>query len=327
MYHHARITGSSRQCSTLGIQTRHTTLRLTTKTWQKGCMKRLLILAIVCILTGPVLAATEGHLNIVAAENFYGDVARQIGGPQVEVASILNNPAMDPHLFEVSPSVARAVSGAQIVIYNGIDYDPWMPKLLAAARNTHRRTIDVAGLAGKRRGDNPHIWYDTNTMIAFAKALAQTLASADPAHQADYQQRLARFERSMQPIETKISTLRGRLDGTPVTATEPVFGYMFDALGMQVRNRSFQLAVMNGTEPGAAEVAAFENDLKTHRVRLLVYNGQTSDPLTDRMRRLAMESRIPVLAVTETEPPGRTYQAWMMSELDAVNQALRGSHP
>lgn len=290
-------------------------------------MKRLLVLAVVCFLTGPALAAAAGRLNIVAAENFYADVARQIGGPQVEVTSILNNPAMNPHLFEVSPSAARAVSRAQIVIYNGIDYDPWMPKLLAAARNTQRTTIDVAKLAGKRRGDNPHIWYDTNTMIAFAKVLAQTLASADPAHQADYRRRLARFQHSMQPIETKISVLRGRLAGTPVTATEPVFGYMLDALGMSVRNKLFQLSVMNGTEPGATEVAALENDLKTQRVRLLVYNGQTSDPLAARMRRLAMESRIPVLAVTETEPPGKTYQAWIMSELDAVNQAMGGSHP
>lgn len=288
-------------------------------------MKRLLLLAVALILATPALAAAAGRIDIVAAENFYGGVAGQIGGPQVEVSSVLNNPAMNPHLFEVTPSVARAVSRARIVIYNGIDYDPWMPKLLAAAQNARRTAIDVAALADKRPGDNPHIWYDTKTMLTMAKTLAQTLAGADPAHQAEYLRRLAQFQDSMQPIEAKISALRTRLAGTPVTATEPVFGYMFEALGMPVRNRSFQLAVMNGTEPGASEVAAFENDLRKHRVRLLVYNSQTSDPLTDRMRRLAKASGIPVLAVSETEPPGTTYQTWMMGELDAVDRALGAS--
>ena len=289
-------------------------------------MKRLWLLAVALILAAPALAAAAGRIDIVAAENFYGDVAGQIGGRQVEVSSILNNPAMNPHLFEVSPSVARAVSRARIVIYNGIDYDPWMPKLLAAAQNARRTAIDVAALVHRRPGDNPRIWYDTNAMLVMAKVLAQTLAAADPVHQDQYLRRLEQFQDSMQPIEAKISALRRRLAGTPVTATEPVFGYMFEALGMQVRDRSFQLAVMNGTEPGASDVAAFENDLRKRRVRLLVYNSQTSDPLTDRMRRLAKAAGIPVLAVSETEPPGTTYQTWMMNELDAVGRALGASH-
>jgi zinc/manganese transport system substrate-binding protein len=278
-------------------------------------------LALLLLLPLPALAADQ-PIPIVAAENFYGDVARQIGGPDVSVTSILNNPDQDPHLFEVSPSVGRNVSAARIVIYNGIDYDPWMPTLLRAARSANRETIVVADLVGRKTGDNPHIWYDPATMPALAQALAADLAAADPAHQPDYEQRLARFEQSMQPIRAKINTLRQRLAGMPVTATEPVFGAMFAALGMRVRDMAFQMAVMNGTEPGASDVAAFENDLRAHRVRLLVYNSQASDPIAARMKALAEASHIPIVGATETEPPGQTYQAWMLSELDAVDRAL-----
>ena len=267
-------------------------------------------------------AAQAEPINLVAAENFYGDVAQQIGGPEVKVTSILTNPDQDPHLFEVSPSVARAVSAARIVVYNGIDYDPWMEKLLGAARSADRKSIVVAELVGRKSGDNPHIWYDPSTMLAFAKALANELGSADPAHRADYQKRLVRFEQSVGPIQAKISALHGRLAGTPATATEPIFGYMFNALGIQVRNESFQLSVMNNTEPSASDVAAFENDLKTHRVKLLVYNSQASDPVAERMVKLAKTSHVPVMGATETEPPGKKYQAWMLSELDAVDHAL-----
>jgi zinc/manganese transport system substrate-binding protein len=283
----------------------------------------LIAAGLAVLLTLPAQAQTaRGAIGVVAAENFYGDVAGQIGRAQVHVTSILSNPDQDPHLFEASPSVARAISDAQIVVYSGIDYDPWMEKLLGAARSGERTTIVVAELAGRKAGDNPHIWYDPATMLAYAKALGAALDADDPAHAAGYDQRLARFTASIAPIQAKIATLRARLAGTPVTATEPVFGYMFEALGMQVRNMPFQMAVMNGTEPSASDVAAFERDLRTHAVKLLVYNAQASDPIAARMERLAKASGVPIVGAAETEPPGKSYQGWMMGELDDVAKAL-----
>ena len=271
--------------------------------------------------------ALAGPIKIVAAENFYGDIAKQIGGPNVTVTSILNNPDQDPHLFEVSPSVARDISAAGIVIYNGIDYDPWMEKLLGAARSPERKTIVVADLVGKKTGDNPHIWYDPMTISALAKRLSGILITEDPADKAGYQQRLARFEESLRPIQAKIGELRQRFAGMPVTATEPVFGYIFDALGMQVRNQAFQLAVMNNTEPSATDIASFENDLKTHRVKLLIYNSQATDPIADRMQKIAKGAGVPVVGAAETKPVGEGYQSWMMSELGAVERALPKQAP
>ncbi len=280
------------------------------------------VLAAAVLLLALVPAWAEGPINVVAAENFYGDIAQQIGGPEVAVTSILSNPDQDPHLFEASPSAARAVSAAAVVIYNGIGYDPWIEQLLRSISSRDRRAIAVAALVGRKSGDNPHIWYDPQTMRALAKAVAGVLQAVDPAHRAAYQDRLGQFQRSLAPVEAKIAALRARLSGTPVTATEPVFGYMLAALGLEVRNERFQLAVMNNTEPSASAVAAFENDLRNRQVRLLVYNGQATDPLAQRMLQLATASHIPVVAVTETEPPGKNYQAWMLSELDAVDRAL-----
>ncbi len=276
-------------------------------------------------LVGFAMAISVAHpdaIKIVAAENFYGDIAQQIGGPDAKVISILSNPNQDPHLFEVSPSVGRDVSSAQIVIYNGIDYDPWVKKLLGAARSTKRKTIVVADLIGRKTGDNPHIWYDPATMLALAKSLTVALIADDPGRKIEYERRLARFNDSIKPVQAKIAQLRQRLRGTAVIATEPIFGYMFGALGMQVRNQAFQRAVMNNTEPSASDVAAFENDLRTRRVKLLIYNSQATDPVADRMQKIATASHVPVVGTTETEPRGKNYQRWMMGELNAVDRAL-----
>jgi zinc/manganese transport system substrate-binding protein len=277
------------------------------------------MLAFACL--GAAQASAE-PIAVVAAENFYGDIAAQLGGPNVTVTSILSNPDQDPHLFEASASTARAISAARIVVYNGIDYDPWIEKLLAAAKSNDRLSIVVADLAGKKPGDNPHIWYDLAVTEAFAKAFTADLDRLDPAHKADHQQRLAAFVQSLQPLKDKIRRLHTWLAGAKVTATEPVFGYMLDAIGMVSRNMPFQIAVMNNTEPSASDVAGFEADLKTREVRLLVYNSQASDPIADRMKKLADESHVPVIGVTETEPPGETYQGWLAGELGALDQAL-----
>jgi zinc/manganese transport system substrate-binding protein len=285
-------------------------------------------MAIVALLAGPVAAQNPpGSINIVAAENFYGDVAQQVAGADATVASILNNPDQDPHLFEASPSVARLLSAATIAIYNGADYDPWMAKLLAASRSPNRGVIIVADLVHRKTGDNPHIWYDPATMPTLAKALAAMLAERDPGHKDDYRQRLGVILASLQPMDAKIADLHSMFAGTTVTATEPVFGCMAAALGFTMRNERFQLAVMNDTEPRVSDVAAFENDLRTHAVRLLFYNSQASNTAAQRLVKIAGQSNIPVVGVTETEPQGKTYQDWMTGQLDVVTQALAKPAP
>lgn len=273
-----------------------------------------------CAVT--VATAQADPVKIVAAENFYGDVAQQIGGADVSVTSILSNPDQDPHEFEASASTARSLADARLVVYSGADYDPWAVKLLSASKSPSREVIEVAKLVHKKAGDNPHVWYDPGTMPAFAKALAATLSKIDPAHQSDYAAGLAAFEQSMKPLIEKIAALRAAHAGKPVTATEPVFGYMADALGLKMRNGRFQIAVMNDTEPSATAIAAFEKDLRTRAVKVLLYNSQTSEALTERMRKLADDSHVPVVGVTETEPEGKNYQSWMLSQLDALDQAL-----
>ena len=278
------------------------------------------------LLLGCSMTASAGAapLPIVAAENFYGDVAQQIGGADVAVTSILSSPDQDPHLFEASPSTAKQLAGAQIVISSGADYDPWMEKLLAASKAQGRKEIVVADLVHKKSGDNPHLWYEPATMKALAKRLTADLVAIDPAHKADYQKRDEAFVASLKPLEAKIAEMKKKYAGAPVTASEPVFGYMAEALGLKMRNEKFQLAVMNNTEPSVSDVAAFENDLKGHKVKVMLFNAQASEPAVQRLVKLAEDEKIPVVGITETEPAGKTYQEWMLSQLDALDKALAG---
>jgi zinc/manganese transport system substrate-binding protein len=267
-------------------------------------------------------ATAHAAIAIVAAESVYGDVAKAIGGPDVAVFSVLASPDQDPHAFEASPSVAARIAHARIVIHNGAGYDPWLARLLAGTASPGRVTLDVAQLAGRKSGDNPHLWYDVKAIDGLARALQDELSRIDPAHRGAYTERAERFAASLRPLRERIASLRARYAGAPITATEPVFGDMSDALGLAMRNARFQLAVMNGTEPSARDMAAFERDLDTRAVKALIVNRQTRNALTERMRARAARSGVPIVEVTETQPPDMDYAQWMLSQLDRLAQAL-----
>jgi zinc/manganese transport system substrate-binding protein len=285
--------------------------------------RRLLLSALSALAARSALAQNRpGALSLVAAENVYGDIARQLAGPRAAVTSVLSNPDQDPHLFEASPSVARALSAADIVVVNGADYDPWMTRLLKAAKSARRRVVVVAELARSKPGDNPHLWYDTTTVATAARAISAALTAADPPHEADFAAQLQTFLDSLAPLDARIAELRARHAGQIVTATEPVFGYMATALGLVMRNERFQLAVMNETEPSASDVAAFETDLRQHRVRVLLYNSQATTQAAERLLGIARQEAIPIVPITETMPAGQTYQSWMLGQLEALAAAL-----
>jgi zinc/manganese transport system substrate-binding protein len=268
--------------------------------------------------------AEPGPVKLVAAENFYGNIAHKVGGLLVEVVSILNNPDQDPHLFEASPAVARQLADARVVIVNGAGYDPWVAKLLKAAPRPGRTVIDVAQLVGWKAGGNSHLWYDPATMPKVARTLAAALVKGDPDHANDYAAGLKMTLASLARVQARVYAMRGKYFGLPVTATEPVFGPMAAALGLKMRNENFQIAMMNNTEPSARALAAFETDLKQHRVKALIYNRQVSDKLTERLIAIAAKAKVPVVAVTETQPPDTNFADWMLAQLDALDKALAG---
>ena len=188
------------------------------------------------VIAGAIIlpAHAASPIRIVAAENFYGGIATAIGGSHVSVTAILSNPDEDPHLFEVSPSVARAVAAAQLVVANGADYDPWIARLLAANSSPDRQVVVAADVTGHKSGDNPHLWYDPATMPAVAAAVAAKLEAIDPANKADYEANLASVDAGLKKVVEKAAAVRAKFAGAPVTATEPVFGYMAAALGLAI---------------------------------------------------------------------------------------------
>jgi zinc/manganese transport system substrate-binding protein len=263
-------------------------------------------------------------IEIVAGENFYGDIAKQIGGKYVTVTNILSNPNQDPHLFSSSPSTARSVAAADLVISSGIGYDAWMQNLLHA-NNKQPKQIVVADLLGKKPGDNPHIWYDPITMSVYANQLVKELSQLNPEQAQYYQQRLSEFNKQYNLFAQNVARLKQQYRNAPIIATEPVFNYMADALGLKMYGQDFQLSIMNEVEPTVSATRDFEDKLTKRMVKVLIYNNQVTNPVTERLKNLAKNQGIAVVGVSETQPAHEDYWTWMNHELVALEKALQDS--
>jgi len=267
-----------------------------------------------------------GKLDVVAAENAYGDIAAQIGGPHVSVTSILTSPSADPHLFEPGTSSGLAIAGAKVVLQNGLGYDAFMPRLEDAAPSKNRVVVTMADVLGVHGKDtNPHLWYDVPKLDRIAAAIAAAYTRADPPHAVAYRRGLRRFERSLAPLRHEVATIRARFRGAPVAYTEPVPSYLLAAAGLRnLAPDSFTRLIEEGIEPSASAFAAMSTLVSDHHIRVLLYNSQAVSPITAQLRAAAQNAGIPVVPVSETLPPHLTFQQWQLDQARAIAAGLAG---
>ncbi len=286
----------------------------------------LVVLATACsaAVTSAADSGSSGVIVAVGAENTYASVISQIGGKYVAVTAVESNPNTDPHSFEASPSVARVVSSARLVVQNGLGYDSYMNKIEDAAPSPDRQVIDVQHLLGLPDStSNPHLWYSPRTMPAVAKALTSKLAAIQPEHAAYFQAREQRFLRSLNTWYQAIAEFKQSYPGTPVATTEPVADYMLQAAGaINLTPFGFQADVMNGVDPSPQYVSLQQSLFREHKVKVFLYNQQVTDALTESFLTQARQAGIPVVGVYETMPAGRTYQSWMVAEVHALEMAV-----
>lgn len=265
-------------------------------------------------------------IKIVAAENFYGDIAKQLGGGRVAVKSIISNPNVDPHEYESSVEDSISIARAGVVIENGLGYDTWMDKLISASPSPERTVITAGKIAPHLLPDNPHVWYGIDNIKAVAEAITEALEKADPSGTPVYGKNLAGFINSLAPVRAKMDEIKSRYAGTPIGLTETIYLYQTRPMGLRVLTPfNFGKAVATGNDPAVSDVAIADGQITGKKIKVLIYNSQTVTPVTTNMLNAARARGIPVVPVTETMPAGKHYQSWMLGELNALEKGLAAS--
>ncbi len=192
------------------------------------------------------------------------------------------------------------------MIYNGLGYDAWMPRL--AADNRAATQVNVAqSIAHKQNGANEHLWYNTQTMSHLASYLERVFSRDQPKNKAIFQANARHYQQSLQPIKRLVNQLKRGSHGQLVNASEPVLDYALTAMGYKINNNHFAQAVQNDTDPSAKDIQQMDRDIKTHKIAFFVLNEQETNEITDGIVKQCHRFGIPVLKVTESKPAGKTY--------------------
>lgn len=264
-------------------------------------------------------------IQVVAAENFWGSIASQLGGSHVKVTSIINNPDTDPHDYEPTAADARTVAGAQYAIVNGIGYDAWADKLLASNPGSGRTELKVGDLVGIKPGGNPHRWYSPDDVHKVIGQITADYKKLDPADAAYFDQQRKNFEeKTLGRYNSLISEIKSKYAGTPIGASESIVTPLAEGLGLTMLTpESFLDAISEGGDPTAQDKATIDAQIKGKQIKVYVYNSQNSTPDVQAQVDAAKAAGIEVATVTETpNPPNASFQDWQTTQLAALEQAL-----
>lgn len=283
-----------------------------------------------------------GTVTVLASTNVWADIAATVGGDHVTVTSLISDPNADPHSYEYAPRDVAAVEDADLVVYNGGGYDEFVGAILDSI-STDPATVNAfevhTGAHGGEDGGhaeeghaeeghdhgavNEHVWYDLHTVGAVADHIAEELAALAPQNAAQFQTNADALKADLEALEGIAAGVRDTHDGTEVAQTEPLAGYLLDALGLvDIAPAEFTSAIEGESDPSAAVTAQFRDLLGGNQVTVLVYNAQASSPVTEQLRAVAEEAGVPVVEVTETLPEGVSYFEWMTQAIEDLAAAL-----
>lgn len=303
--------------------------------------------------TDPSASAGAGTLSVVASTNVYGSIAAAIGGEDVEVTSIIDDPAQDPHEYEATARDQLALSKATVVIENGGGYDPFVDSMLSSAENTGAVVLNASEISGLMPGDgsastaepehtdaghtdgaddghdhvegfNEHVWYSFPAMDALAKQVAKALGDADPSDAAAFEANYQTFSGQLATLTKSAEDIATQHSGEGVAITEPVPLYLLETAGLVNKTpEAFSEAIEEGTDVPPLVLQQTIQLMTDRSVVMLAYNEQTSGGETEKVSDAAKAAGIPVVGFTETLPDGDDYISWMTANVKAVADALK----
>jgi zinc/manganese transport system substrate-binding protein len=272
--------------------------------------------------TAPAACPTT-PVNVVVSVDQWGDIVSALGGGCTKVKTVLASSSVDPHDYEPSPSDAASFTGTQLVVVNGADYDPWASKL-AATSAPGATVVDAAAVTKTPDGANPHLWYSPSAVTAVADAVTAELSKLAPPATDYFAGQRSAFAETLKPYSTLIDKIKSSASGKSYGATEGVFDYMAEAVGLVNKTpQGYQNAAANETDPSPADLDAFRTALAGNQIDVLIYNTQTEGSVPEQIRTAAEQANVPVVNVTETVAPGsKSFESWQVEQLNSLAKAL-----
>ncbi len=280
----------------------------------------------------PLPTAPGRRLKVVATFSVIGDLARNVGGDDMDIATLVG-PGQDTHTFEPSPADGRALAEADLVLENGLGFETWLDDLFTSAGSEAARVAVTEGITPRTasEGDeagqtDPHVWHSVASAIQMVKNIRDALAQVDPANAAAYQ---ANADQTLTALQTLDTWVFAQVKAVPedrrkLVTTHDTFGYFAERYGFEVVGTILPTTT-EGASPSAQALAALVEAVRAQGVPAVFAENVSSNAL---LNQVAAEAGVKVIASLYTDalgPPGSegdTYVKMMRHNVTTIVAAL-----
>jgi zinc/manganese transport system substrate-binding protein len=288
-------------------------------------MRALLLLFAFCL---PLSLSAAEKPRVVTSFSILADMTRAVGGEHIQLNNLVG-PDSDAHTYETTPDDARAVRQAQLVVENGLGFEPWLDRLVKSTE-TRAQVIQAShGVIPRSLEEDgqtipdPHAWNNLANADIYVDNIAKALEKLDPANAADYRRNAEAYLKQAHALLAYAKDKLGNLpaDRRTLVTSHDAFGYLGQAYGLKLLAPQ---GLSTEREASATEVAELIRQIREQHIRA-VFLENIKDPRL--MQQIAEESGAKIGGTLHSdalasEGPASTYLGLYRSNVDTLYQAL-----
>ncbi|MCX5495244.1 metal ABC transporter substrate-binding protein [Kaistia dalseonensis] len=303
---------------------------------------RILMAAVLAAgLASPAFAADK--LKVVASFSVLGDLAQEVGGDHVQVVTLVG-PNGDAHMFEPSPTDAKALGSAAVLVENGLGLEHWLERLVSVSGFKGETVVatkgvkprvwtgdadEAAELAHDASGKalDPHAWQDPKNGILYVKNIVAGLSTADPANAADYAKNGAALEAQLAVIDKRLAAEFGKLPEARrrIVTSHDAFGYFGAAYDVKFIAPE---GLSTESDVSAAAIAKIIRQIKDEKITALFVENISDPRLLDQIARetgVKVGGELFSDALSPADGPAPTYVKMFENNEGQLLSAISGS--
>lgn len=286
----------------------------------------LLAALLMALLAAAPARAETNRLPVVASFSILGDLVKSVGGERIDLTAIVGSDG-DAHVYQPTPNDGRKLAGAKLVFVNGLGFEGWIDRLIAASKTKAKIVTATKSVAPRSdaEGADPHAWQDVANAKIYVATIRDALIEADPAGADAYE---ANAERYLAELDALDKDIRRETAAIPaerrrVVSTHDAFGYFAARYGVEFIAPQ---GVSTESEASARDIARIIDAVRTHKAPA-VFLENIIDPRF--AKRIAAETGAKVGgvlysdALSDAKGPAPTYIDLMRHNMRELAKALR----
>lgn len=263
-------------------------------------------------------------ISVVSTVDTWGSLAKEIGGTDVKVVSLLAGADTDISDVKLNGKTSEALSSAQVIVTNGAGYDDWATKNLPK----QAENVSAASTVGALKGDNPYLWMSKDARKAMANSLSEAFSRVKPNKRKEFEQRLNDWKDREKKLEDYLDEFAKKHKDLKIASTSPILFWLMSDLNLKDNApKDYLSAISQETDPSSKSVSDFSKMLEDRKVDVLINDSQQSkNDNINLITGIAGRSYTSIINVSELMPSyAKQLDTWIIKICDDIDNATKMS--